>query len=122
MEPSLRGLVKSVTRTPKGRKEFAGTEKTANRMTMERAINKTRTIIITGRRRKRAPGTLVERVKRKRVVKQWGVGVPVGGVSKEWMEKGTRKWPGKGKAHHDTNATDVVRQVHYLLKPRSGGV
>ena len=36
--------------------------------------------------------------------------------------KGARKWPGKGNAHHDTNTTDVVRQAHYLLKPRSGGV
>ena len=54
-------------------------------MAMERVINSTRTI--TGWRRKRAPGTLVERVKRKRVAKQWGVGVPVGGVSKEWMER-----------------------------------
>ena len=85
MEPSFRGLVKSVTRTPKGRKEFAETEKTANGMTTERVINKTHTA--AGWRRKRAPGTLVERVKRKRVAKQWGVGVPVGGVSKEWMER-----------------------------------
>ena len=85
MEPSLRGLVKSVTRTPKGRKEFAETEKTADGMTMERVISKTR--LITGWRRKRAPGTLKERVKRKRVAKQWVVGAPVGGVSKEWMER-----------------------------------
>ena len=82
MEPSFRGLVKSVTRTPKGRKEFAETEKTANGMTMERVINKTRT---TKGWKRKTPGTLVERVKRKRVAKQWVVGVPVGEVSKEWM-------------------------------------
>ena len=85
VEPSFRGLVKSVTRTPKDRKEFAETEQTASGMAMERVINKTRTTTVW--RRERALGMLAEKVKRKRETKQWGVGVPVGGVSKERMER-----------------------------------
>ena len=49
----------------------------------------------------------------------WGAG----GRGQQGVDgKGARKWPGKGNAHHDTNATDAVRQVHYLLKSRSRGV